>query len=85
MGVNAAPFTVPDDSDDRYIGTRLPAIIEATGIRVEWLARQSGLHRSTIIKVIHGKRAITPAIVEAVCGALRLPPACVFIDREEVR
>lgn len=66
----------------RYIGTRIPEVIDTQGLRRPWLAEQMGYDLSGLSLVLAGKRPITPRFVTAACTVLRLPPSVLFIERD---
>jgi hypothetical protein len=75
------PYTVTREQADRYVGTRIPEVLEYQGLRRPWFARQMGYDDSAISLVLNGRRRITPEFAARAVMVLRLPPSILFIER----
>lgn len=63
--------------------TRLFAVLDERGISHRWLARQIGLHESTLSLINKGKRSIPPRIIPDVVRVLQLPESVLFYEEEK--
>jgi len=61
-----------------YIGTRIPAILEARGIKQTWLAARIGISPEHLNRVLRGHAVITMEVVAGCTSALGLPADVLF-------
>lgn len=52
---------------------RLRALIDARGLRHEWVARHAGISPSMLSMVLSGKRRLRPERLEALARVLQVP------------
>jgi hypothetical protein len=69
---------------DRFVGTRIPEVLEHQGLRRPWFAAQMGYDESAVSLVLNGRRRITPEFARRAVAVLRLPASILFVegDRE---
>ena len=66
----------------RYTGQRLGELLIARGVKPVWLAREAGISRSQVSRIIRGSRTASDDVARRMADAVQVPVSLIF---EEVK
>jgi len=70
------------DEEPRYIATNLGKLLESEGLKQSWIARQLGVSKSLMSKVVSGDRSVDQASAEQISFLVGVPLFLLFELRQ---